>query len=1165
MSSIHAAGTTTHRLAFVCAGLGLLAALLMPATSQAQVLYGSIVGNVRDASGGAIPGATVTITNKETNQSRLTLTDGTGRYDFATVQTGTYTVKVSQPGFKSLTQNDVVVTLNAVTRIDLVARVGEVTESILVTAESSLLKTDRAEVSAELTSRPLQNLPVPLGRNYQNLFRILPGITPPENAHSIPSNPSRSLVFNVNGASRSSNNTRIDGASATNVWLPHVTAYVPALESIETVNVVTNSFDAEQGLAGGAAINVQIRSGSNDLHGSAFEYHNDQHLNARNFFLPRKDDGTLLDKGKVVYNQYGGTLGGPIKKEKLFFFLSYEGTKDRRYADRTNLTVPSPAIRTGDFRNTGATIYDPFDANGNLVANPADRQPISCNGVANVICPDRINPIAQRIIGFIPQPNQVGANPEISNYFAAASFIFDRWTLDSKLTWNATPKLNMFGRFSVLDFYTFNQPTFNNELQGAPIAGGNPGTGTGKTYVFSLGGVYTLAPNFVVDGHFGYVRMKTGVEQPDIGRSTSQILGIAVPGTNGNRPFEGGIARFSVGGYETFGQTENYMPYYRNDDQYQYVVNANWLRGRHDIRFGGDVYLQNLNHTQPETTGTSYGARGGFTFGNGPTRIPSVSGTRFHSWAAFLLGLPTELGRLSENVAPYTTRNKAFSVYARDRWQISPRLTLSYGARWEYFPVPTRADRGLERYNPATNKIEIGGIGSVPMDLGVKVSKLLFAPRLGLAWRPSEKLVVRAGFGISNDPYALARPMRTNHPILTNLVVPSNNFFWVPSASGALTPNRFSEGIPAVPPGDVGNGVIDTPPNVSVVTLPNEFDRGYIQSWNLSLQRELFGGFAGEIAYVGTRQIRQLGFTELNWSPVGGGQAGRRLNSPAFNGRTAQTQVVAPVGNSRYDALQARLNRRFSGIYQLDVYYTWSKSITDAGVPDSDNTPRINIPEFFDLNRSLSNFDRTHNLQISNITELPFGKGRRWLNKGGVLSWIAGGWQVNNIISIMSGVPFSVTADGASLNAPESSQRADLVAGNVTIIGGVGRGNPYFDPLAFRDPAASLRPGEFRFGTAGWNLLRGPGIKRWDFGLFRQFHVSEKMNLQFRMEAFNLTNTPAFSNPGATPTNNPGTNVSNLQLNPDGSIRNLNGFAEITSTRADFPERQIRFGLRLGF
>ena len=264
----------------------LLTMLFLPLTGQAQVLYGSITGNVTDTAGAALPGATVTITHKETGQTRQGVTDVNGAYDFPNVLAGTYTVKVTKEGFKTVSKENVAVTLNMISRADISVEVGQVSETVIITAEAAQLKTDRAEVSAEITSRPLRDLPVPIGRNYQNLFKTLPGITPPADAHSVPSNPSRSLVFNANGSSYSSNNTRIDGASSTNLWLPHVTAYVPALESIETVNVVTNSFDAEQGLAGGAAINVQIKSGTNEYRGSAFEYHNNQHLNARIFFFP---------------------------------------------------------------------------------------------------------------------------------------------------------------------------------------------------------------------------------------------------------------------------------------------------------------------------------------------------------------------------------------------------------------------------------------------------------------------------------------------------------------------------------------------------------------------------------------------------------------------------------------------------------------------------------------------------------------------------------------------------------------------------------------------------------------------------------------------------------------------------------------------------------------
>src|SRR5262245_6344081 len=304
-----------------------LGAPTLPAA--AQVLYGSIVGNVTDETHGALPGATVAITNSATGASRETVSDSTGSYSFTAVLPGTYQVTVKVDGFRTFTRKDVTVTLNTIARVDVALQVGQLSESVTVVSERPLLQTDRAEVRSELKSTELVNLPVSINRNYQYLFRVLPGFTPPAEAHSVPSNPSRALVFNVNGASRSSNNIRIDGVSTTNIWLPHVAAYVPALESLEAVNVVTNSFDAEQGLAGGSAINVQIKSGTNSLHGSGFEYHTNEKLRTQNYFAPA---GT--PKGQWRFNQYGGTLGGPVVRNKLFFFSSYEGTRDKQSLTR---------------------------------------------------------------------------------------------------------------------------------------------------------------------------------------------------------------------------------------------------------------------------------------------------------------------------------------------------------------------------------------------------------------------------------------------------------------------------------------------------------------------------------------------------------------------------------------------------------------------------------------------------------------------------------------------------------------------------------------------------------------------------------------------------------------------------------------------------------------
>jgi hypothetical protein len=1002
--------------------------------------------------------------------------------------------------------------------------VGGLEENVVVSAERPVLQTERAEIRQELAGRELTDLPVTVGRNYQELFSTLPGFTPPADAHSVPSNPSRALTFNVNGASNQGNNTRIDGVSSTNIWLPHVVAYVPALESIETVNVVTNNFDAEQGLAGGAAISVQIKSGTNQVRGSAFEYHFNEQMRAKNYFTPA---GT--NKGKWRDDQFGGTVGGPVKHDRLFYFVSYEGTRQQREVPNT-ISVPTEAVRSGDFSATGSTIYDPFSGNPDGTGRTAFS--------GNVIPASRISPTVSKLLGFMPLPNLPG---EMNNYFVQPRFVFNRWTVDSKVNWNATDRLQIFGRYSQLDFYQDNETVLGEQLQGAPGAGGNPGVGWGDTYNFSTGATYTAGSNVVIDGHFGWVRMGSNVEMSDLGENKG-LDWLGIPGTNGPDPWDGGTPFFDLDGYADIGTTQNFMPYYRNDDQYQIVSNVTWLKGRHNIRFGSDLYYTALNHVQPEIPDTNFGARGGWNFNSGPTQLRGgPGGTNFNSFASFLLGVPSQVGRLKLNVAPYTTRSWQYSFYVRDQWQVGPQLTVSFGTRYEYFPIPTREDRGLERYNLETNMMEIGGLGNVPADLGVSMQKNLFSPRLGVTWRMTPDSVIRGGFGITNDPYSLARPMRTNHPVLTNLVDSSaDSFTWV---------RRLEEGIPIIADPDLGSGIIPVPGNVTVVTLPDQFERGRVESWNVAFERELGWNLVGEAAYVGTRQVNQLGVREQNWSPIGGGTNGRQLVQKF--GRTASTQLIAPIGNTHYNGLQTRVSRRFRDGFSFNVNYTLSRSIGLRGAPNSDNQPVVRIPDLFELNRGVSDFDRTHVLNVRSIAELPFGEGRRWLNSG-LLSIVFGGWQLNNIFSWRSGTPFTVTTSTTPLDTPSITQNpADQVKDDVEIYGGVGRGNSYFDPFAFAVVS------EARLGTAGYNSLRGPGQRQWDIGLFRQIDLGGQRNLQLRVEAFNVTNNPHFANPGA--------NRSSLQLNPDGSIRNLNGYTEITGTTGSKSERQLRLGVRFGF
>ena len=1118
----------------VCRKTILLAIVLAAVQHEAaaQILYGSVVGNVKDPSDAAIGNASVVLTNKETNQERQTNTNDSGGYSFPTLQAGTYELKVSREGFRTTT-TEVTVTINSVTRADLTMQIGAVAESIRVTAEAMALQTDRSEVRAEVSSSTLQNLPVPVGRNYQNMLRTIPGFRAPSNAHSVPTNPSRALTYNVNGVSQSINNVRIDGASSNSPWLPHITSFVPTLEAIDTVNVVTNSFDAEQGLAGGAAVNVQIKSGSNDLHGSAFEYHTNQRLKAKPWVLPQG-----ASKPKLVNNEFGGTLGGPILKDHVFYFMSYEGTPNREFASRLG-TVPTPLMKRGDMSESTREVYDP------LTGNPdgTGRTPF-----ANKIIPSaRISPIIKKLVDLTPDPNIPGAG-FTNNYFAGGSYVFDRHRADTKVNWNVTPKLSMFGRYSLLHYDMINPQMFG-QLGGPEVssAGGNAGDALGNTHSFTGAVTYMLTPSLILDAYYGYTLTDTSVEQARLDEKLGlDFLGI--PGTNGTRRFEGGWPRFEVSSYTTLGTPNDFQPYFRSDPQHQYVANLNWLKGTHEVRFGFDIYFTGMNHAQPEATGASHGAQGGFTFGTGPTSLAGgTPGNQFNSYSAFLLGLPTNVGKITQVPDNYNTRQRNYSMYVRDRWNLSRKLTFSYGLRWEYYPFPTRADRGLEWYDTDTNKMHICGFGSVPKDCGVKISKTNFAPRAGFAWRATNTFVVRAGYGITYDPFSLQRPLRTNYPLLLIQNIPApNSFSWV---------SRIEQGIPRAVVPDLGNGIIDIPGTYAVVTTPKEFKRGYIQSWNFTLQKQLRWGFTGQAGYVATRSTRQLGYLNINAGQVIGGEnAGRPFNQRF--GRLTDTTLVTGFGTTMYDSLQTQLDRRFAQGLSMSVAYTWGKVIGFAD--NSDSGPSVNAIPYFNRNRVVRGYDRTHNLQVSNVWELPFGKGKRWASTG-FASAVLGGWQINNLLSLYSGTPFSVTADGNSLRMPGSSQTADLVKDKVEILGGTGRGTPYFDPFAFAN--LSTVRGQERFGNTGMNILRGPGIVNSDLSIYRRFNFTERWKLEFRAEAFNFTNTPHFGNPG--------TNVANFQPEQTDPSRRYNGYGEITGVtnlgRDGIDERQIRFGLRLSF
>lgn len=1104
--------------------LSLLVAVLGVPSASAQVLYGSIRGVVEDPGHSLIPGAAVSVTNKDTGSSQSTQTGAAGGYSFVDIPPGAYSLSVSAPGFKSHTQTDIEVSINTVTRVDVQLQVGQVNERVEVSSEAAALQTDKADVHVELAAKQVSELPLPAYRNYQSLMNLVPGATPAIYQNAVIASPGRALATNVNGASITSSNTRLDGATNIRPSLSHQILYVPPAESIETVNISTSDFDAEQGFAGGAAVTVITKSGSNSFHGAGFEYHTNSRVSAKNFFFldPRTP--------KNIINNFGGIFGGPIRKDKLFFFLSYEGMRERGTFSRI-MTVPTGGARAGDFSAFGAPIYDPTtgnpDGSGRTVF-PGAMIPVNRQSV-----------ITRKIQDLVPLPNQSGT---VNNYFAAAPTVFNRSNYDLKVNWNPARKTSLWGKYSAMPAAVTSQFSLGKAGGQGMINGGGAGTGSVLVQVATLGATHIFTPSFLMDGTVSFGRDSVAVLGPDMGTNYGlDVFGI--PGTNGSEFRQSGLPRFSIDGYETYGNGHDWLPKILNDNNFTYTANFSWTRGAHEIRFGVDIARFLLNQWHPETNSP----RGAFNFGGGVTSVKGgPSPNQFNSYAAFLLGLPVDAGKSLQYLS-MTPRETQHGLYIRDRWQASRKLSVSMGLRWEHYPLMTLAHNGISRYDPTTNQVLIGGFGNVPRDAGTAVSRKLFAPRVGFAYRAGAQTVVRGGYGISIDPTPVSRAMLFAYPAVI--------------AQSFVSPNAFTfvapieTGIPLFGGPNLSSGVINLPGTVSDTTLPaGFFTRAYVQSMNLIVERQLPGALVASAGYVGTRTVHSEASININAAPPGGGRDGRPLY--AFFQRSADTGLVNGFQPSSYNSLQARLDRRFSKGVLMKVVYTWSKAIdwTD----DTGGSLLFNTPSAVARNRAVAGFDRTHNLRAAWLAELPFGAGKPWVNSAGIMRKLLGGWQVNGIFSSYSGTPFSVAASSASLNAPGNSQTADQVLPRVRRLGNIGRNAPYFDPLAFR-PVTDVR-----FGNTGRNILRGPGLVNCDLGLFREFPAGERVRMQFRAEAFNFTNTPHFGNPSA--------NVSNLRVNTDNSIGALGGFMTVTSTAGGGgslnPEggpRQLRFALRVSF
>ena len=1094
-----------------CGLVVVLLALGVAVPTPAQTLYGSLTGIVSDASGGAVPNAKIEALNVGTGIRKTAQTDERGSYSFNDLQVGTYKVTFTAPAFSTRIVENVSITQNMSVRVDASMQVSQVQESVTVNAAAVTLQTDRADINNVVHSSQIVDLPLmnSQGRNFQQVYAVLPGFTPPGEVHSDSGNPQRSMATQANGMPQSNNNTRVDGATISHPWLPRIVAYVPPVEAVETVNVVTNSFDAEQGMAGGAAVNVSIKSGTNEFHGAGWEYHNNSAFKARNYFYCLYScTGDPNRAPKDLQNQFGGAVGGPILKNKLFFFSDWERTTRRRAVTALR-TVPTAAMRSGNFNGTGTTLYDP----GTGAANGTGRTPFPNNTIPTSL----MDPASVYMQNLIPQPNQpVFPN----NYLAVGRYTALRDNVDFKVNYNPNTKLQLFGRYSFSPYEFFDPPSLGDAL-GDATGGGQPGRAPGLIQTAGVGGTYAFSPTILLDANVGYTRLALSAQNIDLGKNYGLDV-LKIPGTNGADYLQSGYPRFTFNTFSSIGNPNVSNPFQFRDPQYVAVTNLAVIRGSHNLRFGFEYSKYDINHFQPQA---SNGPRGGFNFGGGLTSLNGgASTTGYNSWADFQLGLPFTMGKDVQYLNPATVRMPSYGMYARDSWQINRKLTLNYGLRYEYYPAPRRDHWAGERYDPNTDMVYRGGYD---------VGKGQIAPRLGIAYRVDDKTVVRVGAGISIDPNSF-RYLRDDYPATISTQYSGATSY---QAAGTLR-----TGIPAVVGPDLKLDSFPLPLAVGTTTFPQVFHRGYVESWNATVQRDIGAGFNFQIAYVGSRGVRQTVNQNINASGPNGGNTGRALY-PKF-GRISNITYHTPFHTSVYDGLQTQLTRRV-GSTQLGVSYTYSKSISWGDDTDSGLTWNW-VPMLY-RNRAVAGFDRTHNLQFYGNYELPFGRTKRMLSNG-VLAAVAGGWQVNWILSRMSGTPFTVGTSGSSVNSQGNTQTADQVKANVDVLGGHGVGQPYFDPLAFKAVT------DVRFGNSGRNILRGPGVFNLNGSLFRNFRVTERFGLQVRAEMFGVTNTPQFGNPGAT--------VSNMTLNTDGSVRALNGYTEITSASG---ERQIRFAAKVTF
>jgi outer membrane receptor protein involved in Fe transport len=1069
-------------------------ALVVP-FAKAQTVTGSLVGRVTDSSDAVMVDARVVAVEVTRGVARETRTNESGTYSMASMEPGVYRIEMERGGFKKFVSGNVEVSINSTVRVDAKMVVGDVSESIQVAAEGAGLKTDRADLSQQIQHNQVANLPLSIDRNYMSVLTLVPGATEPGAVGSPFGNPSGSLATSVNGQNNRGNSYQIDGTINNQTNVVSQSAVVPPPEAIQVIEVSTNAFDVEAGRATGGAVNVQIKSGTNALHSFVWAYNTNSAAGARNSL-------STLAKQHTNLNQFGFTLGGPVRKDRTFFFGDYQGGRDRR-GENTLVSIPSLVFRSGNLSAAKNAIYDP------VTGNPDGSGRTQFPG--NVIPANRISPVTKAIFGLLPPPNLPG---ETSNYAAGGSFGQNRNSTDIKVNHKFTDMTQGFVRYSYLGAFTSDPPILG-DLGGVNANGGNTAAvGPSRIQSLSTNLTHVFGPSLVGEFRAGFERtLITGgvFGDPDIAAK------LGIPGVRRGDFFSVGMANVSVSGYTSLGNAST-MPFKIADTAANLVTNWNMQRGNHSIRWGMDFRDLILNTYQS----SGAGPRGLFTFTTTVTSAlvggRSTTTDSSNALAAFLLGLPGTISRTTVFQLGGWRLQQYYS-YIQDRWQVSPKLTANWGLRYEVVPFARSANPGDQsRYDPATNRLLVGGYGPNNSRLNINTDYRNFAPRLGVAYRLGAQTVLRAGYGVSYTPQGINSLSPKNYP--SSVQTQS-------AGANSLQPaGNIANGAPVAQPVDVSSGVVAVPSDVALSMFNPNGRRGYVQAYNLTAEHGL-AGFLFTGSYVGNLGTRISGNINLNAAAPGSATAARPFAK--LYGRTADVTIYDYMISSSYHALQTKVERRVGKAGSFTASYTLSKSL------DYSDSFTVPIPLNIDVNRGPSVFDRKHNLVISHVVPLPFGKGGL-LFKQGPMAAILGGFQVSGIFSARTGAPFGITGVRTAQATGQGFTNRPNVNGPVKILGGAGRGELWFDTSAFSEPAPGM------IGNVGRNLVRGPGYVSDNLTLARIFAITERVRLNFMLTTFNLTNTTHFGDPTA-------------------GFTNVN-FGQITSS---FGERQVQIGARLEF